>query len=739
MSQQQQQQPQRQPLEGAALLQDALTKFKSVTLPRPSSNDLALFNTDYKWIAYLKPEYTLFPEAGNPDRALLGKGGFGSAYRVKSAKNPSEPVRVVKVLQKRFLRSAAEIQHLCSELAVAGFIHHDNLNHRTGLYDNDTHIFIILELCAGPRPDVLTRIAHVIARRRPDRIPQIEEIHRLWKTQAANHGIDPNNEEAFGNYVDGARLMPTLVPGSNSNPEIPVASDLLNFIIPQGTLREPTTQVVMRQIMLGLGHLHQCFVVHRDMKIDNVVVAVHRKCELKKDAAGRITSVLCIERFEVKIIDFGLVKYMCLNDSAFGTTLTPNQLIHASHASQEQAALTGFGLKHDASPLPSTTAAPPSSPAFAGAGAGGANGGAAASSATTMTTTADANAVAVFGNFAGFGDLNAKVQMNKEKADSQTRFSAGTHIERFVVACTPDAGTVIYSGPQQLQHVATNGLQQRWITDNEALPRYDCFSSGIICYCATQGKTPFQLPNDPRVNKYAHLVAQMQRPLSFSSSTSELAKDLMVNMMRFDVKARFTTAECLEHPFLRKVGDTVVTEFFPNQSNNWCRLERDIVRERREQEAEERKKAVEEAERQQRLQEEEEEKAKKRNASNPLVAPTTAADDGKKGETTTTTTFADQTEQELAEEFQMQNQVISMMLMEEDVGEKENQPHAVKPRATADNDDDKDKDKEKDGNKAVENNNNQNLTTSGSEPHQGNQNATANTNVKKEGCSCSCQ
>src|SRR3989338_1256048 len=106
-----------QPLEGAALLQDALTKFKTITLPKPSDKELALFNADYKWIAYLKPEYTLFPEADNPDRSLLGKGGFGAAYRVKSTKNTSEPVRVVKVLQKKFLTSTAEIQHLSSELA----------------------------------------------------------------------------------------------------------------------------------------------------------------------------------------------------------------------------------------------------------------------------------------------------------------------------------------------------------------------------------------------------------------------------------------------------------------------------------------------------------------------------------------------------------------------------------------------------------------------------------------------
>ena len=162
------------PAELSAMLDDALTKFQSKRLDEPPREELLHYGDEDRWIPYLKPEYQLFPDKS---RALLGKGGYGAAYRVKSTKNPNEPVRVVKVVVKRRVSTnALQIQHCVVELAVTGLLSSPYLNHRTGLFHNDTHMFIILELCGGPRPNVLTRVSHVIANKKPSRITEIESV-----------------------------------------------------------------------------------------------------------------------------------------------------------------------------------------------------------------------------------------------------------------------------------------------------------------------------------------------------------------------------------------------------------------------------------------------------------------------------------------------------------------------------------------------------------------------------------
>ena len=111
------------------MLDDALRKFQSTKLADPSPGEAAKFREDDRWIPSLATEYVLFPDA---ERALLGKGGYGAAYKVKSVKHPKEPVRVVKVIVKnRVISNALQIQHMCAELAVSGLINDSHLNHRS--------------------------------------------------------------------------------------------------------------------------------------------------------------------------------------------------------------------------------------------------------------------------------------------------------------------------------------------------------------------------------------------------------------------------------------------------------------------------------------------------------------------------------------------------------------------------------------------------------------------------------
>lgn len=529
------------------LLEDALVKFGAVRLPEPSREELARFDIESRWIPYLKNEYRLYPDA---QRAFLGKGGYGSAYKVKSVKNPKEPLQVVKVLIKERIRTRADqIQHFCAELGVTGFIDHPNLNHRTALFHNDTHVFFLLELCAGPRPNVLTRIAHIIAYRRPHLIPQIEQIREIWAKRAREEGVDPSNEEAFGDFVDRAQLIHRLAVecGAQKNIELPVSSDFFGLIVANRKLPDPVCQVITRQILLGLDHLHSCQIVHRDMKTENVVVGINRSAQLQKDNNGVITAVVFTEKFDVKVIDFGLVKYMNVNDAVFGQTATPNAYITASVQGQND---------KNSSPAPSgsnnnNNLAPPP-PASTDLGAyGGAFGGA-------------------FGGALNFGNAKPK--------EGGPAFS--------MLAVTP-AMTACYAPLEAIQAVNKHGFNRKWLSTKASLPKVDIYGCATALFCASHGRPPFSKPCEGSgLTKEQQLEQQMRVGPSFSDTISPPCRAFTSKMLCQDVNLRPTAAQCLEDPFVKNVGDTVITKFYADENRRpWCRLLRDFEPQQQQQQS----------------------------------------------------------------------------------------------------------------------------------------------------------
>jgi len=69
--------------------------------------------------------------------------------------------------------------------------------------------------------------------------------------------------------------------------------DLLKYVKKKGRLNENEARVILRQIVFGLGHIHSRGVLHRDIKLDNILL----------DADG-----------SVKICDFGVSKIITKGD-----------------------------------------------------------------------------------------------------------------------------------------------------------------------------------------------------------------------------------------------------------------------------------------------------------------------------------------------------------------------------------------------------------------------------------------
>ncbi len=69
--------------------------------------------------------------------------------------------------------------------------------------------------------------------------------------------------------------------------ELGAGGDLLNFVRKRKKLDEDTARVLFKQLIEGLGYIHSKGVLHRDIKLDNILL----------DGKGN-----------VKIADFGVSK-----------------------------------------------------------------------------------------------------------------------------------------------------------------------------------------------------------------------------------------------------------------------------------------------------------------------------------------------------------------------------------------------------------------------------------------------
>jgi len=54
--------------------------------------------------------------------------------------------------------------------------------------------------------------------------------------------------------------------------ELCAGGDLLNYVRKRRKLEEPTAKVLFKQIVEGLGYVHSKGILHRDIKLDNILM-----------------------------------------------------------------------------------------------------------------------------------------------------------------------------------------------------------------------------------------------------------------------------------------------------------------------------------------------------------------------------------------------------------------------------------------------------------------------------------
>lgn len=87
-------------------------------------------------------------------------------------------------------------------------------------------------------------------------------------------------------------------------------TSLLKYVVKQEYLKEPNCKRIMKEIFQGLAYLHELGIVHRDIKLDNIMMAVNPTDPTNDDVAIP------------KLIDFGLATICAATDKrteAFGT------------------------------------------------------------------------------------------------------------------------------------------------------------------------------------------------------------------------------------------------------------------------------------------------------------------------------------------------------------------------------------------------------------------------------------
>ena len=48
--------------------------------------------------------------------------------------------------------------------------------------------------------------------------------------------------------------------------------DLLNYVWKRRKLKEKVAKVIFKQIMEGINHIHEWNIIHRDIKLDNILL-----------------------------------------------------------------------------------------------------------------------------------------------------------------------------------------------------------------------------------------------------------------------------------------------------------------------------------------------------------------------------------------------------------------------------------------------------------------------------------
>ena len=252
-------------------------------------------------------------------QAHLGSGAYGDTYRVTSSTDTSSPHRVMKVIGKdRITRAQHQVDHFACELATLTLLDSPRLNKAVSILHDDEKVYLVLEMCPHEPTSFRTRLYHIAAMHSPHRMGELEAI--IAEAESQWEQAKARNPQQDQHQFFEARLQMAQVQLKMWVKEAPPMCDLFRLINGRKKpVSERVAAIIVKQCLEGVASLHARNIVHRDVKTENIVLAVTRTSEpIFKEVDGKrlLTGVRFKEVIHVNLIDFGLCKYMRLPANA---------------------------------------------------------------------------------------------------------------------------------------------------------------------------------------------------------------------------------------------------------------------------------------------------------------------------------------------------------------------------------------------------------------------------------------
>jgi serine/threonine protein kinase len=262
----------------------------------------------------------------------MGEGEFGIVYHVrrKSDKAHFALKRISKEDLVREPGSQNRIMRLLVEIAVTTALpRHSNIGYTEEVLHNDDFVFIITGLVMGRydcthAEELRCRLYHYYVRHNWQELHNVEALAQRWEAHCLKltyrklAGDDatipkdllPEVQRLDPNLCTYHRELERYVASHLTLPEPPIEGTLHSYMLENDhCLSDQVSSSIMRQLLEALVHLHAHYIIHRDIKNENILISEHRSMQRKLLADGSLQITLRT-RVHVTLIDFGFAKVL---------------------------------------------------------------------------------------------------------------------------------------------------------------------------------------------------------------------------------------------------------------------------------------------------------------------------------------------------------------------------------------------------------------------------------------------
>ena len=203
------------------------------------------------------------------DTELIGKGAFSVVYLVRHRRTGgSFAAKIISTEGVTPERRHEHIRALLCEAGVAAAAAHDTIVAFRDLFFEPDRAILVQEYCHGGT--LLRTVQRKVDRKRSERrlagARAVGEIRReRSRSRLGGVGADPGGADP-----EGADPYPTTPEEENAE----AAAAAAVMAASGGALRERDVVVAVRRVAKALAHLHAVGYVHRDVKLENLLLAV---------------------------------------------------------------------------------------------------------------------------------------------------------------------------------------------------------------------------------------------------------------------------------------------------------------------------------------------------------------------------------------------------------------------------------------------------------------------------------